>query len=574
MLKTKEVEITLHTSNISHYESLGYEIPRVKVKNKYVVRKGTKITVKAEDLLPGTNVMVEYICDYCGEIKPIMYCDYTRKTSNKDCCIDCLGKYKSELNKKQWEEKFDSELKICSKCKRELPKDLEHFQKNISRPDGLSCQCKECIHNKKIFGIEKIIKLKKSKQVKNYFIKINKDYYIAKDGFKICKGCERKLPSTSDYFYRKHDTKDGLQTKCKECNNSVFTDKLTRIPQDGYKFCIKCNRELLIDIKYFPPDKMCKDGLRNVCRECGKDQHFMEDGYIPINKWNKEENEIFINRYNKFTNTELMENFYPNETLKSLHDRAWRLGVTGKTPEVLERTNKEKSEKMSGGNSPLFGVPKSEETRRRISLAHKGKISPLRGIKWDKNDNRRKLISLRTKGKWSGSKNPRSSNPLIGKNNPNWRGGITALYFELRSEIKDWQKQSMEFCNYKCILTGKEFDNIHHLYPFRKIVDEVFEILQLNLHSQVKDYSEDEFKLILDKLHELHNKYGLGVCLSKEIHKLFHDTYGYTNNTLEQFEEFVNRYYNFEFDNLLEEKYKYCKALKEVDNNKNQLLFV
>ena len=43
------------------------------------------------------------------------------------------------------------------------------------------------------------------------------------------------------------------------------------------------------------------------------------------------------------------------------------------------------------------------------------------------------------------------------------------------------------------------------------------------------------------------------------------NTYNYSNNNKEQFEEFCIRYRSFEFDNLLEDKYKYKNILlKEV----------
>jgi hypothetical protein len=384
--------------------------------------------------------------------------------------------------------------------------------------------------------------------------KINPQYF-ANNGFKICTKCERRLPANTDYFIKNKHGLDGFCTTCKECQGYQFTNKLTHIPKIGFKFCVKCDRELPIDIKYFPPDKDCKDGFRNVCRECGKDGHFMEDGYVPNTWWSKESEQLLIDNYALYTNSELIEMFFPNETHKSLQNKAYGLGITGKNDDVLERVNKEKSEKLSGENSPLYGTHLSAEQKRKLSIAKKGKYigvnNPLYGVKWAKDDPRRLLISERTKGKWSGSKNPRVSNPLSGKDNPNWKGGITPLYFELRSEIKEWQKSSMIECNYKCVLTGDTFDEIHHLYPFRKIVDEVFIELNLDQRKSVKDYTENEFDIIKIKLYELHIKYGLGVCLRKDVHKLFHDLYGYKNNTPEQFNEFSIRFKTGEFNEIL-----------------------
>jgi len=566
MLISEEVEVKLHPSNVKYYEDLYYEIPRVKINGKYVVRKGTTIIVKVKDLQKSSNIMVEYKCDYCGTRKQIPYCDYTRKenTLNKDFCIDCIGDYKSELNKYQWEEKFNSELKTCSKCKREFPKTLDYFYKSTSRPDGLTCQCKECASNKKIFGIQKDNKQNKKEKKENN--KVNNDLYLENDGYKICKKCERKLPADIDHFYKRNNTKDGFVNNCKECEGKSFTDKLIHIPKEGYKFCIKCNRELPIDIKYFPPDKMCKNGLRNVCRECGQDGHFMEDGYIPKQWWSKEEEEFFISVYPNYTCEELVEKYYPDMTTKQLWDKAYNLGVSYKNENTVKRANEQRSNKMSGENSPFYGVPKSSETIDKFKISIKRYYKENNGwwLGKKRSEKQRNMLSERMKGNWAGDKNPRYVNPLKGKDNPNWRGGITQLYFELRSEIKEWQQNSMKSCNYKCVLTNGEFDNVHHLYPFKDIVNEVFEILRLDFRNKVNDYLEEEFNKIKTILIELHDYHGYGVCLCKDLHKLFHDTYGYLNNTPDQFNEFAKRYYNFEFDELLNDKYKYCNVLKLV----------
>lgn len=133
------------------------------------------------------------------------------------------------------------------------------------------------------------------------------------------------------------------------------------------------------------------------------------------------------------------------------------------------------------------------------------------------------------------------------ENHHNWKGGITALLFYLRGILKQWKQDSMKECNYKCVITGKPFANIHHLYSFSQIVQDTLAELNLPVHSTIAEYSEDELKQISDKFIEIHYRYPLGVCLSKEIHNLFHKEYG-KNNTPEQFEEFKQRYYYGEFN--------------------------
>ena len=108
-------------------------------------------------------------------------------------------------------------------------------------------------------------------------------------------------------------------------------------------------------------------------------------------------------------------------------------------------------------------------------------------------------------------------------------------------------------CNYKCCITQSKFDDIHHLYSFKKIVEETFSNVNLDVRKKVLDYTEEEFSIICKELRRLHNHYGLGVCLTKKIHRLFHKEYGYTNNTKEQFFDFKEKLYNGTFDTYLKE---------------------
>lgn len=128
-----------------------------------------------------------------------------------------------------------------------------------------------------------------------------------------------------------------------------------------------------------------------------------------------------------------------------------------------------------------------------------------------------------------------------GENNCNWNGGISKLIVYLKNKsIKEWKEKSMQGCNYKCVVTGKRFDDIHHLHSFDMILKETIDELDFKIKQNIGEYNFEELQLLEKTLLQNHYKYPLGVCLTREIHKEFHNKYGYGNNTPEQFQEFLN----------------------------------
>jgi hypothetical protein len=138
------------------------------------------------------------------------------------------------------------------------------------------------------------------------------------------------------------------------------------------------------------------------------------------------------------------------------------------------------------------------------------------------------------------------------------------LFNFLRGKIIDWKKDSIKNCDYKCVLSKGKFNAVHHLYPFHKIVYETLISLNLPLHKYVNEYSNDELVEIIKICLEMHYNHGLGVCLDQKYHSFFHQIYGYSNTTEEDFNDFKQKFYNFEFDDLLEDKYKYSNVLQAV----------
>ena len=121
-------------------------------------------------------------------------------------------------------------------------------------------------------------------------------------------------------------------------------------------------------------------------------------------------------------------------------------------------------------------------------------------------------------------------------------GVYNSLSEYIRKRNKQWKKDSARNCNFKCSLSGERFQAIHHIYGMNLILNETLDLLNINVKNSFNDYNQEELDLILMKFLEVQNTYPLGICLKKEIHKLFHDIYGYGNNIPSQWEEFIVNY--------------------------------
>ena len=79
LLINEEVKTKIMSNTVKYYRDKGYKC-----------NVGDIIYVKISDLPNRSNVKIRYICDKCGEIKTIRYCDYNRRhKEEKDFCEKC-----------------------------------------------------------------------------------------------------------------------------------------------------------------------------------------------------------------------------------------------------------------------------------------------------------------------------------------------------------------------------------------------------------------------------------------------------------------------------------------------------
>lgn len=131
------------------------------------------------------------------------------------------------------------------------------------------------------------------------------------------------------------------------------------------------------------------------------------------------------------------------------------------------------------------------------------------------------------------------------------KSGYETLAMYIRKNINEWKQKSAKSCGYRCALTGRSFDEIHHKHGFRLIFDEALSNIKIEDKGSIDDYTDEELQCMLNEFTRIQSLYPLGVCLCKEVHKLYHHIYGYGNNTVDQWNEFEQDFKNGKYVDII-----------------------
>lgn len=261
--------------------------------------------------------------------------------------------------------------------------------------------------------------------------------------------------------------------------------------------------------------------------------------------WTKEEIKILKENYFSM-NIENVCNLLPNRTYKAICTKATRLGL--KTREFWSDEENEKLIKYYP-NYPLNDILKYFPNRSRDSIIDHAKILNVTSYNYnpytpEEDDYIMQNWELKPDiilGKDLGR--TRQSIKVRRHHLKLYRRDMDCLTYEslskyIRGNIQYWKNSSMKKCNYKCIFTGNKNFQIHHLFGVSNILDKIIKENNFNVYDSFSDFTEEELYKILDAFIIEQDKHPLGVCISKDIHILFHSLYGQYYNTPEQWYQF------------------------------------
>lgn len=195
-------------------------------------------------------------CTKCGKWKVASTVNFCRRKEGKyglySQCKECANKKNRARNNPINTD--PSITKVCSVCGREFPATLEYFHRMKAGKYGLKAECKFCIAEKRF--------------------EADDDYPVNTDPniTKVCSVCGREFPATEEYFHKNKRSKYGLQAICKECVSKKYRaiENLVNTDPSMLKRCTKCGRRLPATTEYFYKSKAGRYGLRPICKECDK----------------------------------------------------------------------------------------------------------------------------------------------------------------------------------------------------------------------------------------------------------------------------------------------------------------
>ncbi len=110
-------------------------------------------------------------------------------------------------------------------------------------------------------------------------------------------------------------------------------------------------------------------------------------------------------------------------------------------------------------------------------------------------------------------------------------------YMRRHNEV--WRRKSIKKWNGRCVISQEPSTVVHHLINFGTIIARACFEHGIDPDIDINTCPQDVRDTIVSAILCEQDKYPMGVCITKDLHALFHKRYGLYNNTIEQFHEFA-----------------------------------
>ena len=110
----------------------------------------------------------------------------------------------------------------------------------------------------------------------------------------------------------------------------------------------------------------------------------------------------------------------------------------------------------------------------------------------------------------------------------------------IRCRLSSWRDSIRESCDFTCALSGERSNIVvHHIRSFNLLFNETIEIINFPLYDSISEYTQKQLDDFLLAFLDIQESYGEYICITQYIHDNFHRIYGYGNNTLEQWNDYI-----------------------------------
>lgn len=249
---------------------------------------------------------------------------------------------------------FETGLKICPGCNRELP--ISQFNKDKTKSDGLNIRCKDCCS-----------KYRKSEEGKEVAKRARKKYYQTEKG----KACEKRQTIRRS---QDEEWKEKAKIRCKKYyqeHKQPSKRVIRKVEQNENGVlilrCCKCNR--ILEISNFHKDKYQPCGYDSWCKDCRREYQEKRMQTEEFKEYNRRKQKEF--RESEYGRVKLMNYLKSESYRKSLHK--YNISEHGRAKRRNYRNEKYKTDinykiESSLRNRVRSAVTKGYKSNRSIKL--------------------------------------------------------------------------------------------------------------------------------------------------------------------------------------------------------------